>query len=147
MVAPALLADEVDLADWLGEPLAVGTPEHRRAGQVLGYASMLVRDETGCTFDDGTVPEKVRLVTLQVASRGYLNPESWGNERTDDWGGGGRPIDELGMYLTATERQMLAEFRPARPKGIGIMRLERPGADQSYDGYIPTPDGPPIAWY
>ena len=150
--APAPLATVQDLADWLGEPLTDGTPDAVRAGQVLAYASMLVRDEAGTSFVDELgnltdVPDKVRLVTLQVSARGFTNPESWGNERVDDWGGGGRPIEELGMYLTATERSILAEFRPSKPKGIGIMTLTRTREGEPYAGYVPTPDGPPIPWY
>ena len=142
-----------DLADWLGEPLPADSTEFVRAGQVLSYASMLVRDETRQSFADSagnlaSVPEKARMVTLQVAARGFTNPESWGNERVDDWGGGGRPVEELGMYLTATERSMLAEFRPAHPRGIGIMTLARQddGGDP-YNGRVPSEGGPPIAWY
>ena len=146
-----LLADVQDLADWIGEPIPAGTLEHTRAERVIRYASILVQDEAGTSFVSETwqssVPEKAVSVTLQVAARGYLNPESWGNERTDDWGGGGRPVEELGMYLTATEKALLSEFRPAKPKGIGIMRLERPGAEVPYHGYVTTPDGPPIPWY
>ena len=149
--APSPLAFVQDLADWLGEPIA-DNADVKRAEKVLDYASMLVREAAGTDFDgDGAtqavVPTKVQLVTLQVAARGYTNPDSWGNERVDDWGAGGRPIEELGMYLTATERQILAEFRPRHPKGFGIMTLTRTEVEPRGNGYVPTPDGVPIAWY
>ena len=148
----APLASVTELADWLGEPIEAASVDAKRAGMVLNYASVLVREHTGQEWADdslpaGGLPEKVRMVTLQVAARGYSNPDSWGNERLDDWGGGGRPIEELGMYLTATEKAILAGFRPSQARGLGIVRLSRDVEVDGLTGYVPSAGGPPIPWY
>ena len=148
----APLASVTELADWLGEPIEADSVDAKRAGMVLNYASVLVREHAGQEWDDdallaGGLPEKVRMVTLQVAARGYSNPDSWGNERLDDWGGGGRPIEELGMYLTATEKAILAAFRPSQARGLGIVRLSRDAEVDGLTGYVPSAGGPPIPWY
>lgn len=148
----APLASVTDLADWLGEPIEAYSVDEKRAEMVLNYASVLVREHTGQEWADdslpaGGLPEKVRMVTLQVAARGYSNPDSWGNERLDDWGGGGRPIEELGMYLTATEKAILGSFRPRTASGLGVVRLSRDKDVTGLTGYVPTVDGPPIPWY
>ena len=119
---------------------------------VLNYASVLVREHTEREWTDdalleGGLPEKVRMVTLQVAARGYSNPDSWGNERLDDWGAGGRPIEELGMYLTATEKAILGNLRPRTVSGLGVVRLSRDPEPEGLTGYVPTVGGPPIPWY
>lgn len=150
-MSAAPLASVTELADWLGEPIEADSPDAKRAGMVLDFASMLVRDHTGREWTDeaasGTLPEKVRMVALQVAARGYSNPDSWGNERLDDWGAGGRPIEELGMYLTATEKAILGNFRPRTVSGLGVIRLSRDTEPEGLTGYVPTVDGPPIPWY
>ena len=150
-MSAALLASVTELADWLGEPIEADSVDAKRAGMVLAYASVLVRDHTGRDWAEEIntdhLPEKVRMVTLQVAARGYSNPDSWGNERLDDWGGGGRPIEELGMYLTSTEKAILAGFRPSQSRGLGIVRLSRDVEPEGLTGYVPTVDGPPIPWY
>ena len=146
------LASVTELADWLGEPIEAASVDAKRAGMVLNYASVLVREHTGQEWDDdalpaGGLPEKVRMVALQVAARGYSNPDSWGNERLDDWGGGGRPIEELGMYLTATEKAILGGFRPRTVSGLGVVRLSRDEDATGLIGYVPTVGGPPVPWY
>ena len=150
-MSAAPLASVTELADWLGEPIEPYSVDGQRAGMVLSYASMLVRDHSGRDWADElaaeALPEKVRMVTLQVAARGYSNPDSWGNERLDDWGGGGRPIEELGMYLTATEKAILAGLRPSQARGLGIVRLSRDVEVDGLTGYVPSAGGPPVPWY
>ena len=145
------LASVTELADWLGEPIEADSVDAKRAGMVLAYASVLVRDHTGRDWAEeintDRLPEKVRMVTLQAAARGYSNPDSWGNERLDDWGGSGRPIEELGMYLTATEKAILGSFRPRTVSGLGVVRLSRDAEVDGLTGYVPSADGPPIPWY
>ena len=147
----APLASVTELADWLGEPIEADSVDAKRAGMVLAYASVLVRDHTGRDWAEEIstdhLPEKVRMVTLQAAARGYSNPDSWGNERLDDWGAGGRPIEELGMYLTATEKAILGNFRPRTVSGLGVIRLSRDPEPEGLTGYVPIVDGPPIPWY
>lgn len=139
-----------ELADFIGEPITE-TVDVKRATMTLRFASMLVLDETQQSYaSELEVPEKVLLITLACASRGYLNPESWGNERLDDWGAGGRPVEELGMYLTGTEKRALASFRPARPR-LGTVSTFRGDLPGSLDGFVPTaPPGvpqTPIPWW
>lgn len=148
----ALLATVEDLADYIGEPIDADEVESKRAEMTLRFASMLVRDETRQEWPGSeAVPDEVRLITLAVASRGFLNPESWGNERVDDWGAGARPIEELGMYLTGTEKRALAKHRPAR-SGLSTVSTFR--GDLPMSGgtvYVPTaPPGvpqTPFPWY
>lgn len=119
---PDPLLSPGDLSNWVGEPIQ--DDDRSRAQAVLDYAFTLIDLEIDRDVDywrDEGLPEKVRHVALQVASRGYTNPESFTNERVDDWGGGGRPVEELGMYLTATEKRVLAKFAQSRSIGIGVI--------------------------
>src|SRR5699024_3730364 len=109
MAAQTPLATVSDLADWLGEPISEAV-DVKRAESVLRGASVLVRtftDKTWLTdagFVDPDLPEAVSAVTIQVAARGYSNPEGWSNEAVDDWRGGGRVVPEAGLFLTASEK-------------------------------------------
>ena len=146
--ASTIIGSVDELADFIGEPIADGV-DVRRAEMTLRFASMLVRDEARQPFIEG-VPEKVLLIVLACASRGFLNPEGWANERVDDWGAGGRPVEELGMYLTGTEKRSLSALRPARPQ-IGSFSTYRGDFTDGTDGYVPTaPPGEPqtpIPWW
>ena len=121
-----LVTPEV-LSEWIGEPITE-TEDIKRAARVLRYAFTLVNTETGRDTDywrSEGLPEDVANVVLQVAGRGYLNPESWGNEGTDDWRGGGRPVEELGMYLTPTEKRTLGRFSTRISIGFGTVQTYR----------------------
>lgn len=133
------------LSEWIGEP--INEPEDvKRAQRVLRFALTLINTETGRTnqyWVTEVLPEDVANVALQVAGRGYLNPESWGNEGTDDWRGGGRPVEELGMYLTPTEKRTLGRFSARLSIGFGTIstyrgdvasRDDRPWFDPSTGG-------------
>lgn len=150
MVAPTPLAETDALSEWLGEPITEAD-DIKRAEWALRNASVLVRAETGKDWETevnaGDLPEAVQVVTLQCASRGYTNPESWANEGADDWRGGGRPIEELGLYLTATEKRTLAAYRPAKVAGIGVVGTTRWATPVAGNGYVPADDGFPIPWY
>ena len=104
--APAVSAD--DLSAWLGEPISEQA-DVQRAESVISFAFTLINKECGRSnayWAAEGLPQDVRNVALQVAARGFQNPDSWANERLDDWGAGGRPVEELGMYLTATEKRI-----------------------------------------
>lgn len=149
MAEPMPLAEVEDLSEWLGEPIAEDA-DRRRAAWALRLASELVRQEADRPDDWGAgadVPEPVKLVTLQAAARGYTNPESWRDERTDDWGGSGRPVQELGLYLTATERRMLAPYRVKKPGGIGVIATTRTPDRAPLAGWVSTVGGPLFPWY
>lgn len=145
--APTPLADTTALSEWLGEPITE-EEDVKRAEWALRNASVLVRAEAEQEWDDLLeVPEEVTVVTLQCAARAWTNPEAWGNEGVDDWRGGGRPIEELGLYLTATEKRLLAKHRPAKVSGIGVLTTTREPAVPVATGWVPTEDGPPFPWY
>ena len=146
MAEPTPLAEVEHLSEWLGEPI-VEDVDQKRAAWALRMASELVRQEIDQPANWSTSDEPVVLVTLQAAARAYTNPESWANERTDDWGGGGRPVEELGLYLTATERRMLAPYRPRRPSGLGVVATTRQPERPVLGGWVPTVDGPLFPWY
>ena len=152
MVTPQPLASVTELADWVGEPIPEGSPDASRAAAVLRLASALVRTFVGRAWADPTnpadpVPAGVVEVVLQVAGRGFTNPEGWGNERLDDWGAGQRPVEEWGLYLTASEKAILAEYRPSKPRGIGALSTFRESVPDPWAGLVPTPDGQPIPWW
>jgi hypothetical protein len=107
------LAALADLADWVGEEIVPGTPDGRRAEAALRQASTLVRAETGSDWVDGEgrllarIPDAVIEVTCSAAGRHHMNPEGLTGENIDDYQSY-RKVDEVGVHLTAAERQMLA---------------------------------------
>lgn len=147
------LATVLELSDWIGEPINESSADGRRAEGVLRLASALVRAYSGATWipEGGTapvdVPDGVSDVVLQVAARGYTNPESWSNEAVDDWRGGGRPIEEMGLYLTASEKAILAEHRPRVASGIGVVGTTKISTEVDLSLWVPTEGGPLFPWY
>lgn len=138
-----------DLSAWLGEPINEDE-DVARAEMVLRYAWTLVNTETGRDMHHWQLkglPQAVELVVLAVAARGYTNPDSWANERVDDWGAGGRPIEQLGMYLTAAEQGVLARFGERVLRGLGSIRTYQGHSHSPHRDVVPTPDGPGIIWY
>src|SRR5699024_10772162 len=114
MAKPAF-AEVDELGDWLGESLADPADSKRAAG-MLAMASELVRVATGKSWvdDDGNLvdplPDALGLVTKQAAARAYMNPQgkTSTNESIDDYITGDRyTVEEVGVYLTASERDML----------------------------------------
>lgn len=151
MAAPAL-ATVAELSDWLGEPIAEGTAEYKRAELCLRAASVLVRAEAGRTWlDDGTgdlleVPDAVRMVTLYCASRVFDNREGQNRWNVDDAGGGWK-VDEAGAYLTASEKDTLSGFTGRRFGGLGTVSTTRGDLAGPSTGWVPTQDGPLFPWY
>lgn len=135
-----------DLADFVGEPIASDESDEKRAAWALRLASGLVNDETGKSWEHDT-PEAVIRVTVAAAARAWMNPESFASEGLDDWRGGGRPIEELGLYLTRTEKRTLARLVNSRRSGLGVMDRGREPDRPAASGYVPTPDGQPFPWY
>lgn len=123
------LAEVTDLAGWLGEPIDQAD-DQARAGWALAAATSLVLEYTGqteTTWPMGGVPARVVHVVLACAARGYTNPEGWNYESVDDWRAGGRPVDEAGFFLTASEKTTLNNYA-ATPTvhGFGAVTTERP---------------------
>lgn len=136
-----------DLSEWLAEPITE-EEDVARAGRVLAAASNLVRSFTGQEWATvSEVPDPAVEVALQVAARGYTNPEGWRDERTDDWAGQGKVVPEAGLFLTPTEKTILGAYRPKVAKGIGVVATTRRGAVDTAAGWVPTQDGPLFPWY
>lgn len=153
MATPATLAGVSDLADWLGEPIAEGTDDAKRAALCLRLASALVRKESGQTWlnDDGslkTVPEEAFTVTLYCASRVYDNRNAQTSGGLDDYSEGWK-VDESGAYLTATERRSLASLRSSNTfGGLGTVSTTRGETYVDSTGWVPTPThGVFFPWY
>lgn len=151
MALPPLASVE-QLADWLGEPIS-DAPDISRAGGALRTASALVRRETGRTWVDpdnpkvlnGQVPEEAEIVTLQAAARGYTNPDALTSERIDD-AQVARKVEEAGVYLTASERDLLAPLAGRAHQGLGTVSTFRGDTPPVWDswwwinGPTPAPD-------
>lgn len=141
--------DATNLSAWIGEPIVEAT-DVSRANAAIGYAWTLVNTETGRDSDhwaNNGVPMAVEHVVLAAAARGYTNPESWGYQRVDDWGAGGRPIEQLGMYLTPAEKGVLSRFTDRGMRGLGVIKTTRESRRDPLANTVPSDGGPEIWWY
>lgn len=132
MAALPSFAITQDLSDWLGSPITE-SGDVARAEVALRLASALVRRETGrswVTQDDPPVlvsplPDVLSLVTIACAARGYDSPiAAVTSERIDDAQISYRG-DETGLYLTASERDLLAPLAGRPHRGLGTVATER----------------------
>ena len=145
------LATVQDLSNWLGEPITEAE-DQRRAESVIRGASVLVRAFTKKDWLvdsdlDPNLPEGVSVVATQVAARGYANPDGWANESVDDWRGGGRVVDEAGLFLTASEKATLSALLPAQTSGLGVIGTTRMPSRGVNAGYVPADGNTLIPWY
>ena len=107
------LATVQDLSDWLDQPI---DPANSRAVAVLSAASSLVRsytqqdwvDEAGALVE---VPDDVVTVVLQVAERKWRNPSGAIHETTGPFSVRYSERSGDGLFLTDTERRMLARYK------------------------------------
>lgn len=152
MAAPKPLAGVAELADWLGEDIAEGTSDHKRALMCLRMASTLVRSEAGKSWlaEDGSsvegVPEDAVMVTIYCASRVYENREAQTRGGIDDLSESWK-VEEAGAYLTVTERRQVAALRGGTPglSTVGTTRVEPQAAP---GGLVPTgTPGVEFPWY
>lgn len=130
-------ADPSDLAEWLGDDITSNSGESKRADRLLHAASNLVRRQARRTWltDDGQLetglPDELADITLACAARYYVNPDAetqWSTQIDDGMDGGGRKVDESGMYLTASEKATLADIVSDESPvvaGIGTIRTTR----------------------
>lgn len=145
-MASRALAEVVDLAGWLGREISDLDP---RARAVLSHASTRVRTYAQKTWDDETIPDVVRDVTVRVAARAWRNPEDLDSVTLDDgtkrWG------SVRGLALTDEDRADLEQFRSkaALPSGLGVVGTYRGDAviDTVYVPTGPPPSGYPFPWY
>lgn len=151
MAALPPLATPSALGEWVGQSL----DQDPRARAVLSAASALVRSYTGQTWvtAEGTldeVPDVVAAIVVQAAARVWVNPAGLTSITVDDatrrWGESGT----AGLYLTAAEKDALADFSAdGGAVGIGTLSVTR-GTSGSETIYVPTapaPSGPPFPWY
>ena len=130
-------ADPSDLAEWLGDEIAENSGEWKRADRLLHAASNLVRRQARRTWLDASgnleddLPDELADITLAAAARYYVNPDAetqWSSQVDDAMDGGGRKVDESGMYLTASEKATLADIISDESPvvaGIGTIRTTR----------------------
>lgn len=129
MVTPSLATVD-DLADWLGEVITADSADGKRASRLLRLASALVRRESGRKWLDepgglvADLPEEVVDVTCAVAGRGFTNPNAETSVRLDDYSTY-QKVDEAGLYLTDSEKDILSQFSGARFGGLGTVSVER----------------------
>ena len=151
MSTPTPLAGVNELAEWLGEDIAEGTSDAKRALMCLRMASTLVRTEAGKTWlkGDGELdspPEVAVMVTIYCASRVYENREAQTRGGIDDFSESWK-VEEAGAYLTVSERRQVAALRGGTP-GLTTIGTTRVDETEPPYGYVPT--GTPdveFPWY
>ncbi len=125
------LATVENLSDWIGEPIEAGEADYKRAEAVLRVASTLIRKETGRTWlntagdavaDD--LPDEIYQVCVQAAARKFTNPDDYEQERQDDFYGS-KKVEEAGVYLTESERRMIAEYAADQHGGLRTIQTTR----------------------
>lgn len=151
MAAPKPLAGVSELAEWLGEDIAEGSVDGKRALQCLRMASVLVRQEAGRSWltEGGELdspPEAAVMVTLYCAGRVFENREAQTRGGLDDLSESWK-VEEAGAYLTASERRQLAGLRGGIP---GLFTVATTRVDEAVvpSGLVPT--GTPdveFPWY
>lgn len=123
------LASVEALSDWIGEPITADSADAKRAEGALRLASQLVRRVSRRTWMDGEelvddLPDEVELITKACAAREYLNPEHHDTVRTDDFYGTVK-VEETGMYLTDSEKDLLRSLTTANSSGLGTVATTR----------------------
>lgn len=111
------------LTAWVGE-----NADTDRGEALLSAASILVQAEVGgATVTDAwtDVPAVVAQVVVQVAARVWFNPEGLAGDSIDDYSRRWSSIEESGVYLTASERDMLSPYRTSGPKGLWVLGTTR----------------------
>lgn len=130
MAALPSFATVAELADWLGESITAESADNKRAEGALRMASALVRTETGKSWCDSSgvlladLPDALGLVTLQAAGRAYVNPDGLTSERVDD-AQVSRKVEESGVYLTSSERDLLQPLAGRAHRGMSVVRTYR----------------------
>lgn len=134
------LATVADLSSYIGEPI-IEKVDVEQAEALLSHASSLVRAEANNSTwginAEVEVPEAAFWVTVACAARAYTNFEGFEYESVDDWRAGGRTIEEAGLYLTATERRQLQEFRPVVGQ-LGTVATFRDDTVAGSTGWVPV---------
>lgn len=121
------------LAAWVGQSIDSADP---RALAVLSAASVLIQSEVGASVVEAweDIPADVSLVTVQVASRVWFNPQGLVADSIDDYSRRWENAQESGVYLTAAERDLLSRYRTTGPKGLWTLGTTR--GDDYVDQYL-----------
>ncbi len=141
------LAYPDDLAAWTGVSIAENDP---RAEAVLSAAAGMVRSYTGLTWQTEEVPDDVKAVVVQVASRVWVNPAALESLTVDDatrrWGSSGG----LGLRLTDADKDILSGYvSGGGTPGIGTLSISV-NSNRDHTIYVPTapePSGQPFPWF
>lgn len=78
------------------------------------------------------VPTRVKAIALEVAARGYRNPQAYTSVTVgiDDYDKTvrreGKAVDRVGVYLTDEEIAELLGFKGVRRRRVGSIRLSVP---------------------
>lgn len=130
----APLADPDRLSAWLGlPPAAAGSDERRRAAEVIGTVSDLVRGEARQEWTFTDVPANIAAIVLMVAVECWGNPDNKTSVTMDDvtrrW--------ESGELFSASQLATIRAYRPGSSTGLGTVQFGR-GMDSPS---IAVPDG------
>lgn len=135
MPLPALVTVS-EFADWVGDTIA---DDDARVIAWIRAASTLVRSATGRAWvvdDDGTLDsddpeiddddlEVAQTVVRQVVERKWRNPAGVIQEATGPFSTRYADGAAEGIYLTATEREMLGTYATASRPGLWTIRTTR----------------------
>ena len=145
------LASIADLAIRVGETIEA---EDERAQWFLDTASSMVRSYAAKTWlnEAGTellppIPEEVRRITVEVASRVWLNPDGNVQETVGPFTERRPDLFADGFFLTGTEKSQLAKYRSSGFGGLWTLGVTKG------DAYLDTitvpvvPYGEPIPYY
>lgn len=129
------LAEISDLAAWLGEEI---DDDNQRAEALLAAASRLVRAETRREWrteddelDDGDPAlttdalEVAQQVTVSVAARMWANPTGVIHETEGPFSARWSEQVAEGLYLTDTEKAMLARYSTQSTSGLWTLATTR----------------------
>lgn len=140
MTSPTALATPSDLAAFVEETIS---DEDARALSVLGMASALVAAYVARDYTEHEdVPEAVKGVTVDVASRVWMNPGGLTRDGVADVQHGYGERAHERFYLTPANRMVLDRVRQPRRSGLYTITTTR---DDRLDarGFVPTAPGSP----
>lgn len=99
---------------------------------VVTLANGLVTEVVGKYDAAGDVPARVKAITLEVAARGWRNPQAYTSVTVgiDDYDKTvrreGKGADKVGVYLTDEERAELGDYAGVLRRRVGSFRVQVP---------------------
>lgn len=136
MALPLLVTVDA-LEAWMGRSFT--DDDLARAEAVLTAVSALIRSETGLTWSadgvnlDENLPAEVTAVTLEVARRVYMNPNSVRQESIGSYSVSYANPATTGLYLSPQERALIGRYR-TNARGLWTLGTTRddPAADTAW---------------